>query len=169
MMGDKKGQIGETMTWFVAFIVIIFIILLFIAASLIFASNNKILTSSANSEVLKNQIELSNFLNKPVQVETEKMLVNDLIIKSKENDKYSSKLSEEVDLFLKNLDSNCYVFILDNTRHASLAKSSNLYAIRDALGYQNILVDARGVKMILLSGEGKDAKKIEIKFYAGEC
>ncbi|MDO8517632.1 MAG: hypothetical protein Q7S33_05920 [Nanoarchaeota archaeon] len=169
MIEYKKAQIGKTMTWFVAFIIIIFIMLLFISASLIFSNKNKILTSSSNSEVLKNQIELNNFLNKQVQIETEKLTIYDLIIKSNENSKYSSKLNEEAALFVKNLNSDCYVFILNDRRYADISKSDNLYAVSNTLSYQDILLDTQGIKMILLSGDGKDTKKIEIKFYAGGC
>lgn len=88
---DKKAQIGATLTWFAAFIIIFFIMLLFVAATTSMATwkhvskNTETITLGypSYSEKTTITLEVMDFLNKPV----EGGYVKDLLIRAGEGDK----------------------------------------------------------------------------------
>ena len=71
---NTKSQVGDALTWFVAFLIIFFIMALFISATIIFSAKKRI--SAGNDEIilkkysganLKNQRVLINFLETPLK------------------------------------------------------------------------------------------------------
>lgn len=89
-MKNKKSQIPDTLTWFVAFIIIFFIIILFITASIIIAGQkemavffgeNSVSVVQHGFEYLELNRNLIKLLNTRVEFEGEKIKIRELIIK----------------------------------------------------------------------------------------
>jgi hypothetical protein len=83
MISNKKGQIAETITWFVAFVIIFFIVMFFtfftVAVTLGKKVDNKDLNT--NGITMQNADILLNFLNSNTNYNTQDIQVKDLIIK----------------------------------------------------------------------------------------
>jgi len=69
---NKKGQIGTTLTWFVAFLIIFFIMMIFISASFVISSRKKVsygddyIGIGEETRGLKAQRSLMNLLNSKI-------------------------------------------------------------------------------------------------------
>jgi hypothetical protein len=102
---NKKAQIGDTLTWFMAFIIIFFIIILFITASIIISGQkempilgiggNSISVSQNSLEDLELDRNLIKILNTPVEFKGEKIKISELIIKWDNSEGVERKNIEE--------------------------------------------------------------------------
>ncbi|MEM3405539.1 MAG: hypothetical protein QW117_01030 [Candidatus Pacearchaeota archaeon] len=97
-MKNKKAQIGETLTWFIAFIIIFFIIIIFTIVTIALSLKNveenieKLKTESLNYE------KIISILNLKVNYKSEELVFKDLI-----KEYYSSdKLDEDKKRFIEN-------------------------------------------------------------------
>lgn len=84
-MENKKSQIGTTLTWFTAFIIIFFIIILFVSASVIIAGQKKISTIELikyDSGSLESQRSLTSFLATPIKIDDKEEKIKDLVLES---------------------------------------------------------------------------------------
>mgnify|MGYP001566716813 CR=1 FL=1 len=82
---NKTGQVGITITWFVAFIVIFFIMLIFtgIVASVALkkgVGKNDIYTIQSGFSKVESQRNLMGFLNSEVEIDGKKIFVKDEIL-----------------------------------------------------------------------------------------
>ncbi len=124
---QKKGAIGLTLTWIVAFLIIFFIILVFISASALLASKKAlpfIGSGFSSAEIIKtnNYLEsqrvLDYFFNTPLE---DGKTINKLIIERiiSGGDYNRQKIKESVEKILKEsqYEKVCYLdFIIDKQR-----------------------------------------------------
>lgn len=176
----KKAQLGATLTWFVAFIVIFFIMFLFTGATALLASQknipiiswfigageSKISVDAASSIEMRMQRDLVLFLNMPAESDN-KAQIKDLIIESK-----NTELEKEFNNFIDKLEPKpeCYIFRVERD-------GKNDFEVYDVWGIPVLGGQRRGkpqVESILkktielnLILEGN--KLIRARFYAGEC
>jgi hypothetical protein len=123
--GFKKAQIGSTLTWFVAFLIIFFIIILFLSASIISSGRKKVTTGWDDIKFkdyegdLSSQRILFQTLNSKVIYEGNSVRLKDILAKTDFYNLDSGKKSE-LKLTLKDIIDNllklytgsgkCYVF-----------------------------------------------------------
>jgi len=102
-----KAQIGTTITWTVAFVIILFLMVVFILATTYLTKNkseNEI-NLEEGVENLDYQGKLIMFLNYPIEVEGEKMKVRDLIgLWDADEKKYKKVLESEVEEILTKME-----------------------------------------------------------------
>ena len=101
----KKAQIGATLSWFVATLIIFFIIVLFLSASIIFSSK-KIVSGGDKINLEKKANELTSFevllgfLDKKIIFDNEKTNIKNILVKGLDQEKRTNvkeKLKGEMD------------------------------------------------------------------------
>lgn len=168
----KKGQIGQTMTWMVAFIVIFFAVTIFLVTVLIMSGNKALFE--------KDEITLD---EKNVDLNSQKMLIE--ILNSKMEDGQQVKdfikngivnpnsigilLELVVERKLQNLGQCDYLFLveydIDNLKEFSGSASELTYR-RVQFGNvagQKLIDNQEGLSFFV------DDKRIRTKLYLGEC
>ena len=110
MWDNKKGQIGETMTWIVATLVIVVILSISILLTIPLGSEKKINIEDKGKDFLAT-VSITNFLSEDINV--------DLI---KTNDK--NRINSEMKLFLDNLIVNPPKKLLERTQSSSVVGKS---------------------------------------------
>jgi len=148
-MMNKKSQIGSTLTWFVAFIIIFFIILLFITSSIIIAGQrevNQITLQKYDSSTVELQRDLIRLLNTPVESESGKTSIKGLIKKwdaseSEERKNIEKALQQGINQALPSyyftiygIDHDIFFSLENNPGESSIIsedESSSIYLISD--------------------------------------
>lgn len=160
----KKGQVGLTLTWFTAFIVIFFIMLLFVAMSSILTLkkvlpfygegfNEVQISSGKDLGSLDNQKKLIYLLNSPVDEDKE---LKNLILENRQDIKNKSRiiLNEMVN------EEECYYFKIgyDSGDEVLVSNKKNI-------GYVDVWNLQRTSKLNIFH----DNKEINAALYIGEC
>lgn len=112
---SKRGQIGQTITWFAATLIIFFISLIFIGASSFFAS--KKIVSLDNNEIIQEKLDKQSFkelqliLNTKVDNEDLNYLIKKWVIGDKEgnSEETENKIKESVFNILNKYE-DCRIF-----------------------------------------------------------
>lgn len=189
-MQHKKAQIGVTLTWIPAFVIVFVIMILFVGASGLLAGKKIVdlktesITSSVKSvftlqktaEVLVGLKEEKNydfnqvnyfFLNTFLQFEIEKegyfVKIKDLIF---EDLKLNKKIIEvEFSKFINNAvpKPDCYYLKIDGSVIGYFSKEDRDKDLQEKTSSNLAL--KKGIDLILSSKE----KEIELKFYSGSC
>jgi len=118
---NKKSQIGTTMTWLVAFIIIFFVIVIFLVFTIIFAGKKVVSFDKDKVELedlnidLENQNSLIYFLNQEINFKGEnkkiKKFVSEIPFLDEESKKDASSLvKEKLENFLGDKEEKCYIF-----------------------------------------------------------
>ncbi|MDP2925533.1 MAG: hypothetical protein Q8N99_04120 [Nanoarchaeota archaeon] len=121
----KKSQIGSTLTWVVAFLLISFIMVIFLASVVVssgkknyFSQNSNIETNDYNSK-LKSQNELINLLNSRIIFFNKEDKIKNILIdvdyyslNDQEKNELRAKIKKNADNLLKQSSKNpiCYIF-----------------------------------------------------------
>ncbi|MEK6906749.1 MAG: hypothetical protein AABW81_03945 [Nanoarchaeota archaeon] len=156
---NKKAQIGMTLTWFVAFVIIFFIMLVFLALTALLFAEKSILTGDKSKiELQKNtdnslsQRKLFLLLNLPV----EDSIVKEEIIRWKitNNNDIRDNLVKIIQDDLKR-DSECTIFIADSGKI-----SINEFSKMDALAINSQRADLEIFY---------ETQKINVASYTGKC
>ena len=119
----KKAQIGATLSWFVATLIIFFIIVLFLSASIIFSSK-KIVSGGDKINLEKKANELTSFevllgfLDKKIIFDNEKTNIKNILVKGLDQEKRTNvkeKLKGEMDKITKEnfIGNSCYLFDIE--------------------------------------------------------
>ncbi len=113
---NKKAQVGTTLTWFVAFLIVFFVMILFLAATLLISTRKKIDVgvSEYNSEKFESQRVLMNILQNKIIFNGEELMIKELV-ESWGNDKTDNKkekIKEEIGKIVGEFkdEDSCYVF-----------------------------------------------------------
>ncbi len=82
---SKRSQIGSTLTWLVAFFIIIFIIIIFLASTSVLATKKAISPGTEGlaaygSEGLRAQSNLINFLKSPFEINGKTAMTSDALV-----------------------------------------------------------------------------------------
>jgi len=175
----KKAQLGATLTWFVAFIVIFFIMFLFTGATALLAvqknvpiiswftgaGENKISVGAYSTEI-EMQRNLIFFLNMPTEADN-KIQIRDLILESK-----NTELEKEVNNLIDKLEPKpeCYIFRVERDGKNDF-EVYNVWNVPVVGGQRRgqPQVESALKKTIELNLTSKDNKPIRVRFYAGEC
>ncbi|HUS50688.1 MAG TPA: hypothetical protein VMZ91_11015 [Candidatus Paceibacterota bacterium] len=114
---NKKAQIGATLTWIVAFLIIFFIMILFISTTIIisakktsilslsFSQKETTITSHITGDFAV-QRNLISFLNKPIKFEGKDIFIKDLIADKELNDENKARFEKFVEEASKFIDEN---------------------------------------------------------------
>lgn len=120
---NKQAQIGTTLTWFTAFIIIFFIIVIFLSAA-IFSSGRKYVSSGWDEITLKEysgnlemQRNLFNILNGKIEFNGKEARVKDILrgidmynLGSDKKNELTQKLKKQTEDILKDSLADCYAF-----------------------------------------------------------
>ena len=143
MIKNKKSQIGTTLTWFIAFIIIFFIIVIFLSAA-IFSSGRKYASTGWDEITLKEysgnlemQRTLFNILNSRIEFDGKQARVKDILrdidvygLGSDKKNELIQKLKKQTEDILKDLDEKCYVFqAVYGIDPEKIAQASSSYTI----------------------------------------
>ena len=163
---NRKGQISAGLTWFVAFVIIFFIMFLFVTASIIIAGTKKVSVmggSGGRGEgeegvnlILTEQV--MSFLNIPIGDEK----IRDLIIKTKQDNKYEDDVKNELEKIVRIFNPECYIF-----RAGDFIEVMDLYKYGGSWnnrGVQDDFFEKGGLVYIFHGSE-----KINVGLYIGEC
>ncbi len=179
---SKKAQVGLTLTWFVAFLIIFFIMIIFIVLSGALAGGKVLgvfgvgfssidLINDYNS--LLNQRMFFNYLDTPVN-ENEK--IRDLIIGI---DK--PRIKEETGKFFEKLEGKCYYIELNyaSGEKIKMNKMPDKYDIDSEIADPNFVgggnIKKQEINTINLDGEYSSevdllaGKKLNVLFYTEKC
>ncbi|MBU2562618.1 MAG: hypothetical protein KKF68_03085 [Nanoarchaeota archaeon] len=176
---DKAGQVGLTITWITAFIVIFVIMLIFISMSFSLIGNKRLsgeknfieISERKDSGALDNQRKLFFLLG---SITESKETIKDLIFKWKLSDDELIKEEVEIEItsILENLkkDSGCYLFVADY----DVSKSPEEYIWisneinKDYLEFvgEGYLVFEKEISKLDLFFNNQE---INVMFYSGKC
>jgi len=170
----KRSQVGITITWFVAFIVIFTILLIFVGIVATIASQkgvgkNEISSIESGFNKINRQRELVSFLNYPVEFKNEKMNFEELISRWNKDNSLKNEVEEKISEYFSG--KNCYKFSivnsLDNSKKLMISKGmtgipSSLDNYRGSVQISNILEDK--ITQIILNADGN---KLILEY--GEC
>lgn len=181
---NLKAQIGATLSWFVAILIIFFIIVLFLSASIVSSANKKITSGSDKIKLEKKTGELMSFnilldfLDKKIIFDNEKSSIKKIItdgFDKEKRTKIKEKLKEELDKIAReNYDGNpCYLFNLDyGNSNLGVDNKFDVCSFTCTDERLNAYVDQYKIRLLsksisfdLYSEKGV----IKIKFYLGEC
>lgn len=165
---NKKGDIGDTLTWMVALIIICFIMVLFITATIIFSTKKKIISGSDSINIAGNPIDMEDsrtlflILNQNVFYDSQQILVKDLIFKwqTYDKNKITELLKNEI---VKNIGNKCYIFDVkfsDSTLNIDTFESDS-----SQIHYDNTNLIDKASSIVIFSGDSRAL----VKFYSGEC
>lgn len=122
-INSKKAQIGTTITWVVAFIIILFLMVGFLVITMVLSGKNKNEINFEGVENLDSQRELMKILNSPVEVNGESMNVRELINLTffdtqmgTSEEKYEDVLKSEVKKVLDDFEYEYVDFQIKNLR-----------------------------------------------------
>ncbi len=170
---DRKAQVGITLTWITAFLVIFFIMLIFIVVSsglfakkiipryLVFGGSDKNIIKLDDEKSigsLNNQRKLIRILNTPINKgET----LSEKIIQWQLDKKNEEELKKEVKNILDNEIKNneCYMFYIVEEKILLISNSNNEISLIIDFDY------TRFSNINLFSNK----QKINMQFYEGEC
>lgn len=179
----KKAQIGSTITWIGAFLIIFFILLLFLSASVVLSKTKKVL--GANYKISAETIEqeplmqsrmLISLLNSPITIsydnaEKEATIEKSLkVLSLRETGQESIKGQIENNLLelVKYSKPECYLFRISSNER-SIIEFMDLFkagGIRNSLAYQaDVYSKAEKIYISNVKGAGQ----IEMGLYAGRC
>lgn len=173
-----KAQLGETITWMIAFVIIFFIVILFVIFSLILSTEKSIFYGKDNIILNKNNINLDsqNFLFDLLNDKMENgELVKEFIIKGNNDiNIIEDALKVKVENKLQKLGSCNYLFSIEynpeNLKEYKEGKADLLYRKID---FGNALLTEKGSNELFAEGSTinlfSDEIRILIKFYLGEC
>ncbi|MBD3252682.1 hypothetical protein GF386_03055 [Candidatus Pacearchaeota archaeon] len=109
-MKNKKSQIGQTVTWFVAFIIIFFLMIIFLMATLVISGKKSLLEDDVHVDIrdskkLEMQRILFYVLDEKISHENENLSIKELVVRGLELDKtgkadLENKLKNEFDFAL---------------------------------------------------------------------
>ena len=113
-MMNKKAQISETITWYVAFIIIFFLLIIFLGLTGVLVGQRSIPFFGEGSNTIVNELERAshsttygnflNVMNLPVEVNGEKILIKELVEKGNTEDSLNAVQNV--------LDNNCKNYFL---------------------------------------------------------
>ncbi|MBI2046647.1 hypothetical protein HYT26_00580 [Candidatus Pacearchaeota archaeon] len=172
-LNKKKAQIGSTITWIGAFLIIFFILLLFLSASVVISKTKKVL--GANYRISAETIEqeslmqsrmLVTLLNSHITIsynnaEKEATIKNSLEVSSlSEMGQESIKNQIENNLLelAKYSKPECYLLKISSKKNEIMEYTSKLFLIKS--GYYE--------KADVIYLRGKEGQ-IEIKLFVGRC
>ncbi len=102
LLNTRKAQIGATLTWVVAFLIIFFIMLLFVSATafltgkkFLFGEEGNIIGIEGGLGTQKTQRIMMRFLNTPIGLGDEEISIHDLILSSDLDNEEASKIFNE--------------------------------------------------------------------------
>ncbi|MDD5193571.1 MAG: hypothetical protein PHF67_03205 [Candidatus Nanoarchaeia archaeon] len=182
MIKYNHGQIGATLSWFVATLIIFFIIVLFLSTTIIFSSQKKISLESDVINLEEKTGELAGFefllgfLDKKILFDNEKTSIKKIVVKGLDKEKRTSiklKLKEELDRTIKEdyNEKTCYIFDIeypDSNSNKGFDVCSFTCTDEDFNQYVDQYKSrllSKSIKFNLYSEKGV----IKIKFYLGEC
>ena len=167
---NKKGAVGLTLTWFVAFMIIVFIMLVYVVLAGFLAAKKSIpivgggknaISISTTSGNLETQRKLFEILNSPLgNGATLKQLVINFGISKDETIKEKIKEALKKSLEKETSDKeNCYIFAIDDdfiynkgvTEYLSKAGVENLYNLKENSAETGIFFNHQKVNLKLYS------------------
>ncbi|MEK6859881.1 MAG: hypothetical protein AABX54_03630 [Nanoarchaeota archaeon] len=120
---NKHAQIGTTLTWFTAFIIIFFIIIIFLSATIVssgrkYVSGYDTITLQEYSGNLEMQKNLFNVLNSRIEFDEKSLQIKDILrnidmynLGDDKKNELKTKLKKQTEDILKDsLGADCYVF-----------------------------------------------------------
>ena len=121
--GRKKAQIGTTITWVVAFFIILFLMIGFIVIATALSGKSKAEINFEESvENLNFQRELMKILNSPVEVDGKEINIKELInLAFLDEEKYKEVLESEIKKVLKAFEFNYWDFEEESMKHVAFA------------------------------------------------
>ena len=169
---NKKAQVGITINWMVAFIIIFFMVLIFVGISAIASGKRQLNKNDISSikegfDKLEAQRMLITFLNTPVEFKEEKINFRELILKWGENQGLKGEVEAKLTEYFK--DKTCYALIVYDSKKSfgnlfvnrgSIQKSGPVTGL---VNYGAGLIDERWGRLILIKGE------IKLEVYYLDC
>jgi len=147
MIKTKKAQIGETITWFLGFIIIFFIIMLFTFFTIIYFASTSIkieITETSINEIINkdNQIFFS-FLNSETNYNNQNIKIKDLIVKYYETKNENIK-KEIIKIFRDKFNENYYYYF-------KISKDDTILVFNKNIDIENqnevYIIDSGGIKI----------------------
>ena len=131
MIKTKKAQIGTTITWAVAFTIILFLMVIFLVITTALSGKELFNKNEVNFEEsvgnLDYQGQLIMFLNYPIEVEGQEMKVRDLIgLWDSDKKKYEGVLESEVEEILTGMEDEFFYKVSLQKRGFELVIYSNV-------------------------------------------
>ena len=159
---NKKAQIASTLTWFVAFLVILFVIMLFLASTIILSKTKGINIKKDpieySSEVLESQRFLIFYLGSMQETLNEWA--------DSKNIESEKKIKDRFDSLIDDKEFSCYIF--------SIESDGNIIKEMDLSGFGGRYKSLQNQAFFLEQGSNfilfthKD-NLIKIGFYGGKC
>lgn len=183
---NKKAEIGVTLTWFSAFIIIFFIMVIFLSATILISANKKasfgsdVINIKEKNNVFENQKILLDFLEKEIIFDNGKPKIKNVIIKgfsnSDERTKTRDKLKEEMDKISKEIygEKACYVLDVKYPEKSLEVSEKNFDVCSFTCADERFSDYVNKYKMTLLNKAFlfnlySEKGIIGINFYIGEC
>ena len=160
---SKRSQVGITITWFVAFIIIFFILMIFVGIVATIAAQkgigkNEISVVENGFNKVSGETNLITFLNSPVDFNGEKMNFKELIFRWDKDNGLKKEIEVKMEDYFKN--KNCYALEIYNPTK----NYGNLFVFKGQIQSENFvtppsgvfiassLVDDRWIKIMLNDG-----------------
>lgn len=163
---DKNGQVGITITWFVAFIVIFFILLLFVGIVATIAvqkgvGKNEISLVEGGFNKIEQERNLITFLNSFVIVDGKNEDMKYLIFNKK-----IEELKSELKRFVDGIEPKpaCYI-LRSGDGSLEIKELFGLGGRRNNRSFVDSFLREKGIEIYIFD----NGKKIKLEFYIGEC
>ncbi len=164
-METKRAQLGTTMTWIPAVVIVFFVMLLFVGASLMLSKSkgtgDEALESKGTTAnlYLENHLRINYFLNSKVEKDNNLYPILYLILNDFSDNK--DLIQKNYDIFIAryNFPSNCEYFFLDK-----FYENKGFIRLFSASSSASSLTNS-GIDLSLNS----DFWKLNLKFYSGGC
>lgn len=189
---NKKSQIGATLTWILALLIIFFVIVIFISVTLILSVTKSV--SYGRDEIklieyksnLESQEILFNILGSKIYFDDKESKIKDVLkeidmyyLDSEKKDELREKIKSQTEDFLRDLN-RCYIFravygtevIRKNTLEFSSLDSKSSYVKKQKKEWIESSVEVILLRNEIAEAFGDDGEKnqiIQIKFYLGDC
>jgi len=172
MFMNKKSQIGATITWITASVIVFFVMLLFIAATIglakgkdLFNENKIRLGEQEWAGSLENQRELDSIFSTEIDGVTIRNLITEWII-TEDNNKVENKVEEKVESILEEGDTISIYYLFE-----VIKKGGERISVRDvpqgSSGASGFFYDKDCPSVNLEFTEA--GEEINIEFYHGGC
>lgn len=165
IVNSKRSQVGITITWFVAFLVIFFGLLIFIGIVATIAGEkgvgkNEIQTVEAGFNKVEQERNLAIFLDSFVVVNGKEESIKYLILNKK-----SDELEVELKKFIDGIEPKPACYFLRNEGNFEINELSGLGGRSNSRTIVDSFLKDKGSEVYLFD----NGKKIKLEFYIGEC
>lgn len=188
ILNSKRSQIGATLSWFVAILIIFFIMVLFLSISIIFSAQKKVISGTDKISLERKNSDLNNydillsFLDKKIVFDNAKTSVKNIVMDGLDKEKrvkIKEKLKEELDKLAKeNYGGDiCYLFDISypNSNIGVNNNPQNKFDVcsftctdeqlNDYVDQYKLRLLSKSISFNLYSEKGV----VKTKFYLGEC